>query len=99
MPRTGTTHVLADRYELGPVLGQGGMARVHQGLDRQLGRRVAIKVLAPPFDRDGEFVERFQREARAAAGLSHPNIVAVFDSGSDDGTHFIVTELVEGETL
>jgi eukaryotic-like serine/threonine-protein kinase len=92
-------HVLADRYELGPVIGQGGMARVHQGLDRQLGRRVAIKVLAPPFDRDGEFVERFRREARAAAGLSHPNIVAVFDSGSDDGTHFIVTELVEGETL
>jgi hypothetical protein len=92
-------HVLADRYELGPVLGQGGMARVHQGLDRQLGRQVAIKVLAPPFDRDREFVERFRREARAAAGLSHPNIVAVFDSGSDDGTHFIVTELVEGETL
>jgi Protein kinase domain len=92
-------HVLADRYELGPVLGQGGMARVHQGVDRQLDRRVAIKVLAPPFDRDGEFVERFRREARAAAGLSHPNIVAVFDSGSDDGTHFIVTELVEGETL
>ena len=56
-------------------------------------------MLAPPFDRDREFVERFQREARAAAGLSHPNIVAVFDSGSDDGTHFIVTELVEGETL
>jgi len=93
------TYVLADRYELGPVLGQGGMARVHQGVDRQLDRRVAIKVLAPPFDRDGEFVERFRREARAAAGLSHPNIVAVFDSGSDDGTHFIVTELVEGETL
>ena len=92
-------HVLADRYELGPVLGQGGMARVHQGLDRQLGRQVAIKVLAPPFDRDREFVERFRREARAAAGLSHPNVVAVFDSGSDDGTHFIVTELVEGETL
>ena len=92
-------HVLSDRYELGPVLGQGGMARVHQGLDRQLGRQVAIKVLAPPFDRDREFVERFRREARAAAGLSHPNIVAVFDSGSDDGTNFIVTELVEGETL
>jgi Protein kinase domain len=92
-------HVLADRYELGRVLGQGGMARVHQGLDRQLDRQVAIKVLAPPFDRDGDFVERFRREARAAAGLSHPNIVAVFDSGSDDGTHFIVTELVEGETL
>jgi eukaryotic-like serine/threonine-protein kinase len=95
-----TTHVvLVDRYELGPVLGQGGMARVHRGLDRQLRRQVAIKVLAPPFDRDRSFVERFRREARAAAGLSHPNIVAVFDSGSDDGTHFIVTELVEGETL
>jgi serine/threonine-protein kinase len=95
-----TTHdVLADRYELGPVLGQGGMAKVYRGLDRQLGREVAIKVLAPPFDQDREFVERFRREARAAAGLSHPNIVAVFDSGSDDGTHYIVTELVEGETL
>jgi eukaryotic-like serine/threonine-protein kinase len=94
-----TTHVLADRYELGPVLGEGGMARVHRGLDRQLRRPVAVKVLAPPFDRDRSFVERFRREARAAAGLSHPNIVAVFDSGSDDGTHFIVTELVEGETL
>ena len=99
MQQARTTHVLADRYELGPVLGQGGMARVHKGVDRQLDRRVAIKVLAPPFDRDDEFVERFRREARAAAGLSHPNIVAVFDSGSDDGTHFIVTELVEGETL
>ena len=94
-----TTHVLADRYELGPVLGEGGMARVHRGLDRQLRRSVAVKVLAPPFDRDRSFLERFRREARAAAGLSHPNIVAVFDSGSDDGTHFIVTELVEGETL
>ena len=94
-----TTHVLADRYELGPVLGEGGMARVHRGLDRQLRRPVAVKVLAPPLDRDRTFVERFRREARAAAGLSHPNVVAVFDSGSDDGTHFIVTELVEGETL
>ena len=94
-----TTHVLADRYELGPVLGEGGMARVYRGVDRQLRRPVAVKVLAAPFDRDRSFLERFRREARAAAGLSHPNIVAVFDSGSDDGTHFIVTELVEGETL
>lgn len=94
-----TTHILSDRYELGPLLGQGGMARVHRGLDRHLRRPVAIKVLAPPFDRDKGFVERFRREARTAAGLSHPSIVAVFDSGSDDGTHFIVTELVEGETL
>jgi len=97
--RQETTDVLAERYELGPLLGEGGMARVHRGLDRQLRRPVAVKVLAPPLDRDKAFVERFRREARAAAGLSHPNIVAVFDSGSDDGTHYIVTELVDGETL
>jgi tRNA A-37 threonylcarbamoyl transferase component Bud32 len=94
-----TTQVLDGRYELGPVLGQGGMARVHRAHDQQLRRPVAVKVLAPPFDRDRVFVERFRREARAAAGLGHPNIVAVFDTGSDDGTHYIVTELVEGETL
>ncbi|HKE54502.1 MAG TPA: protein kinase [Actinomycetota bacterium] len=94
-----TTHVLADRYELGPVLGEGGMARVHRGYDRHLRRPVAVKVLAPPYDRDRTFVERFRREARSAAGLSHPNVVSVFDSGSYHGTHFIVTELVEGETL
>ena len=94
-----TTHVLADRYELGPVLGEGGMARVHRGYDRHLRRPVAIKVLASPYDRDRGFVERFRREARSAAGLSHPNVVSVFDSGSYHGTHFIVTELVEGETL
>ena len=93
------TVILDDRYELGPVLGNGGMARVHQGMDRQLKRPVAVKVLSSPFDRDKEFVERFAREAHAAARLNHPNIVAVYDSGSDDGTHFIVTELVEGETL
>jgi serine/threonine-protein kinase len=94
-----TTRVLNDRYELGPVLGQGGMARVHRALDRQLRRPVAVKILASPFDRDPAFVERFRREARSAAGLGHPNIVAVFDTGSDDGTHYIVTELVDGETL
>jgi eukaryotic-like serine/threonine-protein kinase len=93
------TVILDDRYELGPVLGNGGMARVHQGKDRQLKRAVAVKVLAPPFDQDKSFVERFRREAHAAARLNHPNIVAVYDSGSDDGTHYIVTELVEGETL
>lgn len=93
------TVILDDRYELGPVLGNGGMARVHKGMDRQLKRPVAVKVLSSPFDQDKEFVERFRREAHAAARLNHPNIVAVYDSGSDDGTHYIVTELVEGETL
>jgi serine/threonine protein kinase len=97
MPDAAT--ILGDRYELGPELGHGGMARVLRGTDRQLGRHVAIKVLSPPYDRDQAFVERFRREAHAAARLNHPNIVAVYDTGSDDGTHYIVTELVEGETL
>jgi hypothetical protein len=94
-----TTAVLGDRYELGPLLGQGGMARVYWGTDRTLERPVAIKVLAEPYDRDRGFVQRFRREAQAAARLNHPNIVSVHDSGSDDGTHFIVMELVEGESL
>ena len=93
------TTVLADRYELGPLLGEGGMARVHRGTDRKLRRPVALKVLAPPYDRDESFVRRFRAEARHAASLNHPNIVAVYDSGSDGETQYIVTELVEGETL
>jgi serine/threonine protein kinase len=97
MPSAAT--ILSDRYELGRELGHGGMARVLRGTDRQLGRHVAIKVLSPPYDRDQAFVERFRREAHAAARLNHPSIVAVYDTGSDDGTHYIVTELVEGETL
>jgi len=93
------TVVLADRYELGTVIGRGGMARVHRGEDLVLGRTVAVKILASPYDRDERFVARFRREARAAARLAHPNIVAVFDTGSDGDTHFIVMEHVEGQTL
>ncbi len=91
--------LLAERYELGRVLGEGGMARVHLGLDRTLDRPVAIKILAPPYDRDHGFVERFRREALASARLNHPNIVTVFDSGEDQGLQYIVMELVGGETL
>ncbi len=94
-----TTRTLAERYELGPAIGEGGMGRVHRGFDRALGRPVAVKILTPPNDRDGAFVQRFRREARSAARLSHPNVVAIVDTGSDGGTEFIVTELVEGETL
>jgi serine/threonine-protein kinase len=93
------TAVLAGRYELGALIGRGGMADVHEGRDLLLGRPVAIKVLASPFDRDEGFVERFRNEARAVAPLSHPNIVAVFDTGSDGDRRFIVTELVDGESL
>lgn len=97
--RQQAAQVIAGRYELGSTLGEGGMARVYRATDRILGRQVAVKVLAEPYDRDDGFVERFRREAASAARLNHPNIVTVFDTGSDDGMHFIVMELVDGETL
>jgi eukaryotic-like serine/threonine-protein kinase len=91
--------VLANRYELRTEIGRGGMAGVHLALDRLLNRRVAVKVLSPAFAADPAFVERFRREARAAASLSHPNIVAVYDWGQEDDTSFIVMEYVNGQTL
>ncbi|HZA27547.1 MAG TPA: protein kinase, partial [Actinomycetota bacterium] len=96
---TKESRVLGDRYELGSRLGKGGMATVFRGTDRLLGRTVAVKVLAAEFANDRKFVERFQREAQAAAGLNHPNVVSVFDIGSADGLHYIVMEFVEGRTL
>jgi hypothetical protein len=91
--------VLAGRYELGPLLGAGGMASVYRATDRVLDRMVAVKVLDPPYDQNPMLVERFRHAARAAASLSHPNIVAVFDSGSQAGVHYLVMEYVQGETL
>jgi eukaryotic-like serine/threonine-protein kinase len=90
---------LADRYQVEARIGQGGMAEVYRGFDPSLDRRVAIKVLVHPFDRDAGFVARFRREAQAAARLNHPNIVGVYDAGSDGDTQFIVMEYVEGRTL
>ena len=90
---------LDGRYQQGSLLGAGGMASVHLATDRVLQRQVAVKVLSPPDAQDPLFVERFRREARAAARLSHPNIVPVFDSGSDDGLHYLVMEYVPGESL
>src|SRR5437588_10150408 len=75
------------------------MAEVYLGTDQVLNRPVAVKVLGHQFARDNAFVTRFRREAQAAASLNHPNVVAVFDTGSDDGTHFIVMEYVQGKTL
>ncbi len=75
------------------------MAKVFQGTDTVLGRTVAIKMLAPQFADDDGFVDRFRREAQAAARIGHPHIVSVFDTGSDDGVHYIVMEYVEGRTL
>ena len=75
------------------------MAQVYRAMDRQLERPVALKVLFPELSVDRTFVERFRREAQAAANLSHPNIVPVFDWGEDDGSYFIVMEYVEGRPL
>ena len=98
---------LGDRYTVGQVIGRGGMAEVYEGTDRRLNRKVAIKVLRPDLAQDPLFQERFRREARSAAGLNHPNIVAIYDTGEDlidDGltqvsVPFIVMEFVDGVTL
>jgi serine/threonine protein kinase len=89
----------ADRYRVEARIGQGGMAEVYRGFDPALDRTVAIKVLLPPYDRDAGFVARFRREAQAAARLSHPNIVGVYDTGADGDTQYIVMEYIEGRTL
>ena len=91
--------LIGDRYELGRQLGSGGMARVYLGHDRLLDREVAIKVLSEPYASDPQFVERFRREASHAAGLNHPNIVAVYDRGEADGSYYIVMEYLAGPDL
>src|SRR5919108_4413610 len=90
---------LQHRYVRGRLLGTGGMGEVFEGHDRLLGRPVALKVLLNPYDRDPVFLARFEREAQAAAGLAHPNIVGVYDIGQEDGVHFMVMERVRGRTL
>ncbi len=91
--------VLSGRYEVGEMIGTGGMADVFRAYDNRLDREVAIKILRSDLARDPSFVSRFRKEALAAAGLSHPGIVAVFDSGEDGLDSFIVMELVSGKTL
>jgi serine/threonine-protein kinase len=91
--------VYSDRYELERRLARGGMADVFLAHDQLLDRPVAVKVLFPEFAADPAFVERFRREAQAAAKLTHPNIVGVYDWGEADGTYFIVMEYVDGRSL
>ena len=93
-PRT-----FSNRYELTHLIARGGMAQVYLAHDRLLDRPVALKVLFPELSVDLAFVERFRREAQAAANLAHPNIVQVFDWGEDNGSYFIVMEYVEGRSL
>jgi eukaryotic-like serine/threonine-protein kinase len=100
--------MLGDRYEIGEVIGRGGMAEVHEARDLRLGRKVAIKILRPDLARDPSFQARFRREAQSAASLNHPNIVAVYDTGEDTLINengesvvvpYIVMEYVDGMTL
>jgi beta-lactam-binding protein with PASTA domain/predicted Ser/Thr protein kinase len=104
----GATRLLGGRYQVGELIGRGGMAEVHAGHDTRLGRTVAIKMLRSDLARDPSFLARFRREAQSAAGLNHPAIVAVYDSGEDEDVEsggakvalpYIVMEYVEGRTL
>ena len=98
---------LGDRYDVGQIIGRGGMAEVHEGMDTRLNRRVAIKVLRADLARDPNFQERFRREAQSAAGMNHPNIVSIYDTGEEIFTEgftqtnvpYIVMEFVDGVTL
>src|ERR687891_1435236 len=87
------------RYRIVRKLGSGGMANVYLAEDEELGRRVAIKILNERHANDEQFVERFRREAKNAAGLSHPNVVSVYDRGEAEGSYYIAMEYVEGRTL
>ena len=91
--------VFGNRYEIGEMIGTGGMADVYIGEDQRLSRKVAVKVLRSDLARDPSFVARFRKEALAAAGLNHPGIVAVYDSGEEGANSYIVMELVNGHTL
>lgn len=91
--------LISDRYEIIEKVGSGGMADVYKAKCHRLNRYVAIKILKAEYSEDTGFVEKFRREAQSAAGLSHPNIVNVYDVGDDDGLYYIVMELVEGITL
>lgn len=92
-------HMINERYEIISTIGEGGMANVYLAQDTILKRKVAVKVLRGDLAEDEKFVRRFQREAKSASGLSHPNIVEMYDVGEDNGKYFIVMEYVEGRTL
>lgn len=94
-----TGMIIAERYEIVGKIGTGGMADVYKAMDHKLNRFVAVKVLKPEFREDTTFIKKFRSEAQVAAGLTHPNIVNVFDVGDDGGVYYIVMELIEGITL
>src|ERR687885_2479074 len=91
--------VFDGRYRIQRKLGAGGMANVYLAEDQELGRRVAIKILNDRHAGDDQFIERFRREAKNAAGLSHPNIVSIYDRGEAEGTYYIAMEFLDGRSL
>ena len=91
--------IIGDRYQLGRVIGRGGMATIHEAMDLRLERPVAVKLLRPEAAADADLADRFRREALAATVLRHPNIVACLDTGTDDGQPYLVMDLVDGEDL
>lgn len=93
------SRILAGRYELIEKIGDGGMAVVYKARDRLLNRHVAVKILRPEFTKDVKIIESFRRESQAAASLSHPNIVNIYDVGREGNIHYIVMELIEGHIL
>lgn len=90
---------ISERYEIIDKVGSGGMADVYKAKDHRLNRFVAIKILKQEYSNDAKYVTKFRVEAQSVAGLSHPNIVNVYDVGDDNGLSYIVMELVEGITL
>src|SRR5882672_4854865 len=93
------TGTLLGRYEIRALIGAGGMGEVYRARDTSLGRDVAVKVLPPGLSQDKERLHRFEQEARATSSLNHPNILVIFDIGTFEGSTYVVSELLEGETL
>lgn len=91
--------MLANRYEILEKIGNGGMATVYRAKCHVLNRFVAVKVLKDEFITDNEFIKRFETEAQAAASLTHPNIVSIYDVGNEGDIYYIVMELIQGKTL
>src|SRR2546427_8987660 len=94
-----TDQVFDRRYKVVRKLGAGGMADVYLAEDQELGRPVAIKILNDRHAQDDQFVERFRREAKNAAGLSHPNIVSIYDRGEAEGSYYIAMDYLDGRSL
>ena len=91
--------LLGSRYEIIKKIGNGGMAMVYQAKDQVLNRYIAVKILRDEFTTDQEFIKRFEVEAQAAASITHPNIVSVYDVGREENLYYIVMELIQGKTL